>query len=49
MSYKKQLQKTNQEEFKNENVIKRKDDKVYIKWKGSDSSFNNWIYKTNIV
>ena len=40
---KKQLQKTNQEEFRIEKVIKGKGDKLYVKWKGYDSSFNNWI------
>ena len=40
---KKQLQKTNQEECRIEKVIKGKGDKLYVKWKGYDSSFNNWI------
>ena len=31
---KKELQKTNQEEFKIEKVIKRKGNKLYVKWKG---------------
>ena len=38
--YKKELQKTNQRELKIKKVIKRKDDKVYVKWKGND---NSWI------
>ena len=29
--YEKQLQKTNQEEFRNEKVIRRKGDKLYVK------------------
>ena len=41
--YKKELQKANQEEFRIEKVIKRKGDKIYVKWKGYDDSFNNWI------
>ena len=41
--YKKELQKANQEEFRVEKVIKRKGDKIYVKWKGYDDSFNNWI------
>ena len=41
--YEKELQKTNQQEFRIEKVIKRKGDKLYIKWKGYDSSFNGWI------
>ena len=39
--YKKELQKTNQQEFRIENVIKRKGDKLYVKWKGYGSSFNS--------
>ena len=31
---KKELQKTNQQEFKIEKVIKRKGNKLYVKWKG---------------
>ena len=41
--YKKELQKTNQKEFRVEKLIKRKSDKLYVKWKGYDSSFNSWI------
>ena len=32
--YEKELQKTNQKEFRIENVIKRKGNKLYVKWKG---------------
>ena len=39
--YEKELQKTNQQEFRIEKVIKRKGDKLYVKWKGYDNSFNN--------
>ena len=47
--YEKELQKTNQEEFKIEKVIKRKGDKIYVKWKGYDNSFNSWIDKKDLV
>ena len=47
--YEKELQKTNQEEFRIEKAIKRKDDKLYVKWKGYDSSFNSWIDKKDLV
>ena len=47
--YENELQKTNQKEFRIKKVIKRKRDKLYVKWKGLDSSFNNWIDKKNIV
>ena len=43
--YEKELQKTNQEEFRIEKVIKKKGDKLYVKWKGYDNSFNSWIDK----
>ena len=39
------LQKANQKEFRTEKVIKRKGDKLYVKLKGSDNSFNSWINK----
>ena len=35
--YEKELQKTNQQEFRIEKVIKKKGDKLYVKWKGYDS------------
>ena len=47
--YEKELQKTNQKEFRVEKVIKRKSDKIYVKWKGYDSSFNCWIDKKNLI
>ena len=39
--YEKELQKTNQEEFRIEKIIKKKRDKLYVKWKGYDNSFNS--------
>ena len=47
--YEKELQKTNLEEFRIEKVIRRKEDKLYVKWKGYDNSFNSWIDKRNLV
>ena len=26
-------------------VIKRKSDRLYVKWKGYDNSFNSWVNK----
>ena len=43
--YEKELQKTNQEEFKIEKVIMEKGNKPYVKRKGYDNSFNSWIDK----
>ena len=39
--YKNRLQKKNYKKIRNEKVIKRKGDNLYVKWKGHDSSFNN--------
>ena len=35
--YKKELEKTSQEKFRIEKVIKRKGDKLYFKWRGYDN------------
>ena len=47
--YEKELQKTSQEKFRIEKVLKRKGDKLYVKWKGYDNSFNNWIDKKDLI
>ena len=43
--YEKELQKTNQREFRIEKIIKRKRNKLYVKWKG----FNSWIDKKDLI
>ena len=47
--YERELQKASQEEFRIEKVIKRKGNKIYVKWKGYNDSFNSWIDKANLV
>ena len=47
--YEMELQKTNQKEFRIEKVIKRKCNKLYVKWKGYDNSFNSWTDKKDLV
>ena len=47
--YEKELEKTNQKEFRIEKVIKKKENKLYVKWKGYDSSFNSWIEKKDLI
>ena len=42
---KKELKITNKKGFTDEKTTKRKDNKVYLKCKDYDSSFNNWIDK----
>ena len=39
--YEKDLQKTDQKEFRIEKAIKKKGNKLYVKWKGYDNSFNS--------
>ena len=45
----KELQKTNQHEFRIEKMIKKKGNKLFAKWKGYDSSFNSWIDKKDLA
>ena len=47
--YEKELQKTSQEKFRIEKIMKRKSDKLYIKWNGYDNSFNSWINEKDLV
>ena len=47
--YEKKLQKTNQQEFRKEKVIKQKDDKLYMKRNGCGSSFNSWIDEKYLI
>ena len=47
--YKNESQKTNQKEFRIKNVIKRKDDKLNVNWKGYDNLFYSRINKKDIV
>ena len=47
--YEKELKKTNQKEFRIEKVIKRTSDKLYVKWKGYDNSFNSWTDKKDLA
>ena len=47
--YEKELQKTSQKEFRTETVIKRKGDRLSVKWKGYDNSFNTGINMKDIM
>ena len=47
--YEKELQKISQEKFRIEKVLKRKSDKLYVKWKGYDDSFNSWFDKEDLI
>ena len=39
----------NQTEFRTEKIIKKKGDKLYVKWKGYDNSLNIRIDKKGII
>ena len=47
--YEKELQETNKKEFRIEKIINRKSDKLYVKWKGYNNSFNSWVDQKDIV
>ena len=47
--YEKELERTNQKEFRIEKILKRKGGKLYVKWKGYENSFNSWINKSDIL
>ena len=47
--YENELQDASQKEFRIEKVLKKKGDKLYVKWKDYDNSFNSWIDKKDIV
>ena len=47
--YENELQKTKQNEFRIEKVLKKEGNKLSVKWKGYNNSFNSWIDKKDIV
>ena len=47
--YENELQGTSQKELRTEKVLKKKGDKLYVKGKGYDNSFNSWIDKKDIA
>ena len=49
-NYKKKKKKEEiKEGFRIEKIIKGKGNKLYVKWKGYDNSFNSWIDKKDLV
>ena len=46
---KKNCKKTNQENCRIEKVLKRKGNKLYVKQKEYDNSFNSWIDKKDLI
>ena len=43
--YENELQNTSQKEFRIENVMKKKETKIYVKWNWYNNSFNSRIDK----
>ena len=43
------MEKPNQKELTIEKVVKRKGDKLYVKWKGYNNSLNSWIDKKDVI
>ena len=46
---KKKIAKKNQEKFRTEKLVRRKGDKLYVKQKDCNNSFNSWIHEKDIV
>ena len=44
-----QLTKNTSEEYIIEKILKTNKDKIYVKWRGYDSSFNSWINKNTVT
>ena len=40
---------TNQLEFRIEKLIMKKGDKLHVKWKGYNNSFNSWINEKVVI
>ena len=47
--YEQELQKTSQDVFRIEKVLRRKGDKSLVNWMGYPKSFNSWIDSKSIV
>ena len=49
--YEKELQKTKNtsDEYIIEKIIKTKNDKLFVKWRGYNNSFNSWINKKDVI
>ena len=47
--YQEELQKTNLTFYIIEKIIKTKNDKLFVKWRGYSNNFNSWIDKIDII
>ena len=47
--YEQELQKTNLTLYVIEKIIKTKNDKLFVKWRGCNNLFNSWINKKDVI
>ena len=47
--YQEELKKANLTLYIIEKIIKTKNDKIYVKWRGYSNNFNSWINKNDII
>ena len=47
--YEQEIQKTNLTLYVIEKIIKTKNDKLLVKWRGYNNSFNSWINKKDVI
>ena len=47
--YEKELQKTNQREFRIKKITKSKEEKLFVIWKGYDSSFKEYDSSVELI
>ena len=47
--YEQELQKTKQDLYTIEKILKTNKNKIYVKWRDYDSSFNSWINKNTVT
>ena len=49
VDFSKEVNDKDQQGFRIEKVIKKKGEKLYVKWKGYDTSFKSWIDKKDLM
>ena len=47
--YEQELQKTKQDIFRIEKIIRQQENKSLVKWRGNNYSFNSWIDNKTVV
>lgn len=47
--YEQELQKTSQEIFRIEKVIRKRENKSLVKWLGYPETFNSWVDNTSLI